>query len=292
MSRDIVGKRTRYELQEFLVSNHVLRQIDVLFDSADVPLSQNPDESISGERRCRVDQYYRSLDFNNEADVRRFLRVYECVLDELSETADHDTNEYAREDANDRYYRLKKWLEKDGFTYQGGQIVTLAGAQNVLGLKAFAVSFGAPYIQRQINRMEGEVESDPCLAIGTAKELVETTCKTILGARGRVPGENWNVPKLIHETCGSLQLTPKDIQDAKKAAKTIKQLLGNLAQVAHGIAELRNTYGTGHGPHGRVRGLDARHARLAVGAAATLAMFLFETHCAQQKQEATTASSG
>jgi hypothetical protein len=42
--------------------------------------------------------------------------------------------------------------------------------------------------------------------------------------------------------------------------------------------ELRGSYGTGHGPDGRARGLHGRHARLAVGMASTLATFLLETH--------------
>jgi len=37
----------------------------------------------------------------------------------------------------------------------------------------------------QILRMETALESDPSLAIGTAKELIETCCKTILSERGK-----------------------------------------------------------------------------------------------------------
>jgi len=44
------------------------------------------------------------------------------------------------------------------------------------------------------------------------------------------------------------------------------------------LAELRGLYGTGHGKHGKASGLSPRHAKLAVGAAATLTTFLFETH--------------
>ena len=75
-----------------------------------------------------------------------------------------------------------------------------------------------------------------------------------------------------------LKLVPEGIPDQAKGAKTIKALLGNLASMAQSLAELRNLYGTGHGKHGRAKGLNSRHARLAVGAASTLVMFLFETH--------------
>jgi hypothetical protein len=40
-----------------------------------------------------------------------------------------------------------------------------------------------------------------------------------------------------------------------------------------GIAELRNHYGTGHGKAAGAKGLSSRHAKLAVGAAASLAVW-------------------
>ena len=40
---------------------------------------------------------------------------------------------------------------------------------------------------------------------------------------------------------------PEDIPEKAKAAETIKRLLSNLATITSGIAELRNSYGTGHG---------------------------------------------
>ena len=40
-------------------------------------------------------------------------------------------------------------------------------------------------LAEQIRRMKDSVETDPSLAIGTAKELIETCCKTILAERGQ-----------------------------------------------------------------------------------------------------------
>jgi len=126
--------------------------------------------------------------------------------------------------------------------------------------------------------MERAIHDDPWLAIGTAKELVETTCKTILNDRGKAINPGWEFMDLVKETRKELRLIPEDIPDAAKASATIRRLLSNLATIVQGLAELRNPYGTGHGPEGKARGLQARHARLAVGAASTLATFLFETH--------------
>jgi hypothetical protein len=134
------------------------------------------------------------------------------------------------------------------------------------------------YVSQQITRMEAAVANDPGLAIGTAKELVETCCKTILSERGITPDKADDLPQLVKKTVKELRLTPADIPDSAKAAEIIRILLSNLATITNGIAELRNKYGTGHGKEATAKGLSTRHAKLAVGAASTLAVFLAETH--------------
>ena len=87
-----------------------------------------------------------------------------------------------------------------------------------------------------------------------------------------------DVPELVELTAKCLELTPHDIPETAKANETIKRLLSNLGTITQGLAELRNHYGTGHGKIAGTKGLSPRHAKLAVGAASTLAVFLAETH--------------
>jgi len=141
----------------------------------------------------------------------------------------------------------------------------------------------ASYVSQQITRMESAVNQDPGLAIGTAKELVETCCRTILTERAVDIPKNADLPKLVKLTAGELNLSPNDIPEEAKAADTIRRLLSNLATITQGVAELRNQYGTGHGQIASAKGLRPRHAKLAVGAASTLAVFLIETHQARKK---------
>ena len=82
---------------------------------------------------------------------------------------------------------------------------------------------------------------------------------------------------MVKETAKRLQLTPDDVRSEAAARDTIRRVLGNLGSIVAGISELRNAYGTGHGKAGG-GGLGPRHARLAVGAASTFAIFIFETY--------------
>jgi hypothetical protein len=136
----------------------------------------------------------------------------------------------------------------------------------------------ADYVTQQINLMESSIENSPHISIGLAKELIETCCKSIFDERKENYDIKWDLPKLMKETAKLLKLTPDDIPNEAKAASSIKQILGSLSSVVQGIGEVRNEYGSGHGKDGKFIGLQPRHAKLAVGAASTLAIYLLETH--------------
>jgi hypothetical protein len=53
------------------------------------------------------------------------------------------------------------------------------------------------YVHRQISRMEAAMENDPELTIGTAKELLETICRTILSERGIDRPSDDDMPALV-----------------------------------------------------------------------------------------------
>lgn len=141
-----------------------------------------------------------------------------------------------------------------------------------------ATRVDSSYISRQVTRMEGAIETDPELAIGTAKEFLETICKTILERLDIAVDRNDDVLQLVRKTTRALNLTRDDVDPTAPAAETIRRTLSSLAQIAQGAAELRNLHGTGHGRAGSAAAtVHPRHARLVVGAATTLASFLWET---------------
>lgn len=153
----------------------------------------------------------------------------------------------------------------------------LSGTVSLAHLKK-TVAFDAKHLAEQIRRMEESVHSDPALAIGTAKELVETCCKTILAERGKtLPGKP-DIPELTKATLKELKLVPDGVDDSARGSDVMKRLLHNLGAIGNGLAELRGLYGTGHGKHAHTETLTPRHAKLAVGAASALVTFLFDTH--------------
>jgi hypothetical protein len=244
-----------------------------------VPCDESFAPQTNSARRAQVDKYYHALDFTKWSDVRKLLKVYEVVLLQLDHYATHpDIYDDARARAAIQLASLTKWLTRDGFEFKEGHITRAAGTAHLAEFSESAARLDAPELQRQLDRLREAVEDDPPLAIGTAKELVETVCKTILHECNVPFDDDAELTALVKLARKQLGLLPEDVPDSARGAQTVRVLLSNLGTIAQGLGELRNLYGTGHGRSGRSRGLSTRHARLAVGAASTLAMFLLETY--------------
>lgn len=138
--------------------------------------------------------------------------------------------------------------------------------------------FSSEYMTSQISIMMHMTSENPTEAIGKAKELIESCCKTILEERNEPIPKNEKIGALTRRTMSLLKVTPNDIDDAIPAAKAMKQILGNLSAIADGMATLRNSYGSGHGRVASYKGLEERHAKLAVGSSIILVEFLWCTH--------------
>jgi hypothetical protein len=275
---DLISKRTRIEFREYFVGTS-LAIIRDAFEVADIACSDVVICGIDGERRILVEQYYRSIDWGDPGDVAKVLHVYENVLTGLEHRADA---------AMDNTYltikeQLEDWLKRDGYQLQDGRLRRPGHLPILAGVLMAATRLTLPEMLKQVERMQAAVDEDPGLAVGTAKELLETTCKFILAERGSLPDASPDVPQLVRATAKALKLLPDDIPDAAKGAESIRRVLSSVTQIASGVAELRNLYGTGHGRDGKRRGLLPRHARFVVTSVAAASTFLLETHEARQR---------
>lgn len=280
MGKDLISKRTRIKFREFFVG-WTLREIHDEFDSAGLRCDVDYSPPTSGQRRSLVEQYYHAIDFSSWADVQKLLVVYGGVLTSLETLLETGTT-YDPKAAQAELVTLKKELSRDGYLWKDQKLYPENRPLDLPDSAGLGRHIDAPELHRQIDRIRDSVDEDPGLAVGTAKELVETTCKTILEDLGVTLRGNEELVQLVKLTRKELDLLPSSIPDSAKGVEVIRRLLSNLGTIAQSLGELRNLYGTGHGRTGRRGGLKPRHARLAVGAASTLAMFLFETH---QEQE-------
>lgn len=189
-----------------------------------------------------------------------------------------------QENVQNLLHLFNQYLKNDGWEiYEHNKISSkpIFKARKIgVVIKIKEIPFGEEYIKEQILRMEENIEKSPDLAIGTAKELIETTLKTITNTTDRKA----DIPSIQKQALKSLNLVPDCIPDSVKGAEIIKILLSNFSTIVQKVDELRNLYGTGHGKHAKTTKLEPRHARLAVGAAITFVNFVFETYKKQQNK--------
>lgn len=264
--RELISRRTRNEFREAFSRWGVIRTIHVAFDNERFSPDRSYEPDTSGARRSLVEQYYHAIDFADPHQVRRLLRVYQDLIADVAASSPETAQ------------KLRSCLEGDGCRFENGRPVLAQPHIRLEDLRATAAAIDAAGILTPIERIESAIEADPALAIGTAKELVESCCKTILAARQAPADHSADLPQLIKATMKQLKLVPDDVPNTVRGAETVRRMLSNLGTIVSGLAEMRNLYGSGHGRSGKARGLSSRHAKLAAGAATTLAVFLFETH--------------
>ena len=159
-----------------------------------------------------------------------------------------------------------------------GRRITNSGGRSVSRARTVADALDAGWMQKEIERLENAIDRDPALAIGTAKDLVETCCKSILSKRGVTVSRSDDLPRLTKAVAKELKLVPEGISAEAKGAENIRLVLQNLSALTKNLAELRGLYGSGHGRDGKYKGLEPRHARLAVSAAVAFIDFVTETY--------------
>ena len=270
---DLISKKTRSVFQDYFTTT-TLRIISNYFDNQDIPEKELPiGVTFSGQRREQVEKYCHSINWADQKEVRKILNVYEDVLIDLIDNFNDSNNDYSKEWID----KLEKFLLRDGYKFENNKLRPVGQVANFENLQNATDLLDKTHFQEHIERIQKSISDDPSLAIGSTKELVEATLKTILNHLEIEIDKKDDVPKLLKKVQQGLEIVPDNIDDAVKGAEMIKILLNNLGSVVIKLTELRNLYGTGHGKEKKRNGLSERHARLAVGAGITLSTFLLET---------------
>jgi len=174
--------------------------------------------------------------------------------------------------AVEEFVGLDQWLKENDLAlraeiYDAGEMVSLEEVEQA------AKHLDIVELNKHAARIRNGIRDDPEQAIGSAKELLETTLKAVLRIEGERSADD--ISALLKRAQKELDLDPKAVTDDTPGKETIKRVLSSLGQIVAGVAEVRNLYGTGHGRH-RSRALEIAHARLVVNAAITIATFILE----------------
>ncbi|GAA3838662.1 hypothetical protein GCM10022403_083880 [Streptomyces coacervatus] len=231
----------------------------------------------------------RSLDWNDDDYSGHVLDMVEAILRPSGRhigAGPRRISTRAIDEANfaivERMLGLSKWLAQHEpvlFSDIYGSRVADVGVDE---LQAAAKQLGLVDVDEHAARIRRGIRDDPAQAIGSAKELLETVLKAVLGLHGNGPETKKDIPYLLKQANITLGLDPAGARGSDPGAEQRRKALGALTNLVNSIAELRNAgFGTGHGLSQRPT-LDVATARLAVSAAVTAATFYIEAHAAEQ----------
>lgn len=206
------------------------------------------------------------------------LKYYELQYPNFEKERDGINDSYSYGTPNEVYGKYYSKCKEIAQRISSNQFSTFA-TRSVEG------SFSSDYINKQMSIMIDNQETNPTESIGKAKELIESCCETILERNGITPDKEWKLNQLVDETMKLLEITPKHIPDTAKEATAIKAILGSLKGIATQIAIIRNAYGSGHGKSTSYKGLQGRHAKLAIGSSITLVNFLWDSYERKNKKD-------
>lgn len=268
-----MSERARCAVRD-VMSDTTLREIDQMWqDEGFAPVFEDP-APVGGQRVTRFQGYLNQVDWTDADHVHRALRVFEVAVKAMFKDADAET---LRATAGPRE-RICRLFAKDGVTVtdDGRFIGDPLGPVVESSLDALT---DPSVIEEHLDRIaRAVINQDPAQAIGSAKELIESTAKLVLVQTGyRITGRE-GLPELVKLAQEQLQVHPTQAKVGPDGTGPVKKILGASSTIATGVAELRNAgFGTGHGGAEPRSGLGPRHARLAVNAARTWCEFILDT---------------
>jgi len=224
----------------------------------------------------------------NDARINLLHESDEKYLKFLSETL-HPIVRSSAEEIEKLISIYNEYLSVDGFEIIQSGVLSgkflYSGRAQSIGADQFTVNkteikkyLDTAYVRGKVDLMSKSINTDTDLAIGTAKELLETACKSILKEKGVIADPSWSLSRLIRETSDKLDFKPKEAEDPAKAEQSIKQILGGISSIVHGVSELRNAYGSGHGKDADFKGLEAKYAKLLVGVVSEIVVIFLATN--------------
>lgn len=174
-------------------------------------------------------------------------------------------------------YEIIQVKEISGKPVFEGRLKTIGSSHQVENKTEIKKYLNTEYVNKKIDLMHESISKDTELAIGMAKEFIETACKSILKKHNKTIDKNWNLGQLIKNTYNILDFKSQEANNPEKAENCIIQVLKGTTTMINGITELRNAYGTGHGKEADFVTLESKYARLIVGMVSELVIFFLAT---------------
>jgi hypothetical protein len=266
-----ISAHTRRRFADFCAGWGTVRSIAQLFEAEGIFPGEDYDPPESGVRRYEVDAHEDTLDLSTDRDNHRLLRVYVEAIEEFGRANEGELAPDAR--------TLAESLKRDGapLDEQGNLIVLPSPTPTVtVDLADYSLLPSPEVLRKHFERINANAERDPAAAIGSCKELVESTCKFILDDYEQPYSNKDHLLSLYKKTANVLKLSTESVPESAKGSQSAQRALRSMVATVQALAELRNELGLGHGRTSASPALG-RHAKLTVQLTRGVMEFLLDT---------------
>lgn len=263
--RRLIPARILAVCAEIAATRETHASLDNLFTYAgapgEPPEGSKPAKSLAWLRRCNKDNSIQPLDVLG--------KLIEAYMEE-SEKPEYPWSKEPKQESDRE--KIQKVLGEHELQYlKGGKIVGALGSPSRT-LEEFIKERDVLAIDGEFNRALTNVESNPREAVSAASNILESLCKAYIEEEGLDMPAKQDLQPIWTVVRKDLGFDPSKVED-----QDLQKILSGLISLVDGVGGLRTHASSAHGAGKKTYKLEPRHARLAVHAAHTAALFVLES---------------
>lgn len=252
---------------EIMSHRETHQSMDNLFIYSGAP--GNPPE---GSKWVKAQEWLRRINTDETTQPLQILgRLIEGYMEEPPpEGSPYD--DFPPSDETTEQQKITKALLRYKLKYfQGGLIKGAVGIPSRT-LDDFIREKDIPSLDHEFTRALSNVESSPREAVSAASNILESVCKVYIEEQGLGMPAKQDLKPVWTVVRKHLGFDPSVVED-----QDLQVILTGLFAVVEGIGALRTHASSAHGAGKKQYRLESRHARLAIHAAHTIALFILES---------------
>jgi hypothetical protein len=227
-----------------------------------------PEDPPPGSKHAKALEWLRQVNKTPALEPFKVLgRLIEGYMDAVE-----DPNDFRFKEKQEAKERIGRVLAQCELQYvKGGRVIGTLAAPSIT-LESMIRDRDLASINEEFDRALRNVESSPREAVSAASNILESICKTYIEDEGLEMPAKQDLQPVWSVVRKDLGFDPSAIED-----RDLKEILSGLCAVVNGIGALRTHASSAHGSGRKAYRLEPRHARLAIHAAHTIALFVLES---------------
>lgn len=263
MPRRLIPAPVLAVVSDILAGRETHASLDNLFSYAGAP-GDPPD----GSKSVKTQAWLRLTNKEEACDPLAVLgRLIETYMEEPLDPA--NTWDTYKLEARDRIHKV---LAQCQLQYVRGGKVTGALAAPSRTLEEFIRDRDIASVDHEFLRALSNVETNPREAVSAASNILESVCKVYIAEEHLDTPAKLDLKPVWTVVRKHLGFDPSVVED-----QDLQQVLSGIISIVDGIGALRTHASSAHGAGKKSYKLEARHARLAVHSAHTVALFILES---------------